>query len=499
MKKNIFIVLLILAKSFIHNLLSIAFTVFFILQFFCPIFAIAASATLRWDPSDRTVGYKLYYGLESNPYEFVIDVGNNLQQTVSGLDDTQVYYFFVTAYNEYGESKFSEGIYFKSIQNKPPISNAGPDQNVNELELVTLNGSNSIDPDDGIASYLWEQVDGPLIELVNSEEEITTFTTPDFETTSETLVFKLTVKDYGNLESSDTCIINVSAVNNPPKADAGFDKNVSEGSTVTLDASNSFDQDDGINSYEWSQISGTSVNLNVSNPVKATFVAPNVNQEGESLKFQLIVTDNGGLQSQDICIVNVLWVNAPPSANAGPDIVVQQGQTVTLNGSGSKDIDDGIALCQWVQTSGPPVNLSTPASFNPTFIAPEPNPEGTPLDFTLTITDFGGLQAEDSCSVTVEPIASPTEDTDKVQLVKSEYLQSKGKLRVEAISDAPPKSVTMTAWAEYSNKTVEIGKLRYNRRNNSYTNVFRKILIKPNKIKVKSSGGGSDTQECSGQ
>ena len=498
MKKKLFLLSNIL-NFFIRNFSFVVFAFLIILKFSSPALAIAAPLTFEWDPSAQATGYKLYYGLESNSYEFVIDVGPNLQHTLSDLNENQAYYFAVTAYNENGESGFSEEISSNSVQNKPPISDAGPDQNVNELKSVTLNGSNSIDPDDGIATYHWEQIEGSVVELANSEEEITTFTTPDFETTGETLVFKLTVKDYGNLVSSDTCIINVSAINNPPKADAGSDKNVSEGSTVTLDASNSFDQDGGIYSYQWSQISGIAVNLNISNPVKATFVAPNLDQQGESLKFQLTVTDNGGLQSQDICIVNVSWINVPPSADAGPDIVVQQGQSVTLNGSGSKDVDDGISLCQWTQTSGPPVDLSSPAVFNPTFIAPEPTSEGTSLSFIITITDLGGLQAQDSCTVKVESIPPPPERTDKVQIIKSQFHQSKGQLIVEAISDAPPRSVTMIAWAEYSNKTVELGTIRYNRKNNRYNSSFRKIRIKPNRIAVKSSNGGYDSQECSSQ
>jgi K319L-like, PKD domain len=498
MKKKLFVLSNIL-DFFIHNFSFVVFAFLIILKFSCPTFAIAAPVTLKWDPSAQATGYKLHYGFESNSYEFVIDVGPDLQHTLSDLNENQVHYFAVTAYNENGESGFSEEISFNSFQNKPPISDAGPNQNVNESKLVTLNGSNSIDPDDGIASYHWEQIEGPVVEVSNSEEEITTFTTPDIGTTGETLVFKLSVKDYGNLVSSDTCIINVSSINTPPKADAGSDKNVSEGLTVTLDASNSFDQDDGIYFYQWSQISGTTVNLNISNPVKATFIAPNVDQQGESLKFQLTVADNGGLQSQDICIVNVSWVNVPPSADAGPDLVVQQGQTVTLNGSGSKDFDDGIALCQWTQTSGPPVDLSSAAVFNPTFVAPEPSPEGTPLSFIFTITDLGGLQAQDSCTVKVESIPPPPERTDKIQITKSQFYLSKGQLILVAISDAPPKSITMTAWAEYSNKTVELGTLRYNRKNNRYYNSFRKIRIKPDRIAVKSSNGGYHSQECLGQ
>jgi len=484
---------------FIVRFSFVVYAFLIILKFSCPTFAIAVSATLQWDPSAQATGYKLHYGLESNSYEFVIDVGPNLQHSFSDLYENQVYYFAVTAYNENGESGFSEEISFNSVQNKPPISDSGPDQNIDELKLVTLNGSNSIDPDDGIASYHWEQIEGPVVELASSDEEITTFTTPDIETTGETLVFKLTVTDYGSLVSSDTCIINVSSINNPPKADAGSDKNVTEGSTVTLDASNSFDQDDGIYSYQWSQISGTAVNLNISNPVKATFVAPNLDQQSESLKFQLTVTDTGGLQSQDICIVNVSRINVPPSADAGPDLVVQQGQSVTLNGSGSKDVDDGISLCQWSQTSGPPVDLSSPAVFNPSFIAPEPASGGTSLSFIITITDLGGLQAQDSCTVKVESTPPPPEKTDQVQIIKSQFYRYRGQLIVEAISDAPPRSVTMVAWAEYSNKTVELGTIRYNGKNNSYTGSFKKISVKPDRIAVKSSNGGYDSQECLGQ
>jgi hypothetical protein len=482
-------------KFFFRNFSLFVLAILIIINVSSPTLAMVAEVTLKWDPSSQANGYKLHYGFESNSYDYVIDVGQNLEHTVTDVNDNQLYYFAVSAYNDYGESGFSEEISYSPEQNKPPISNAGPDQNIGELKSVTLNGLNSIDPDDGIASYYWEQIEGIVIELANPGEEIATFTTPEVGITGETLVFELTVKDYGNQVSSDTCIINVSSINKPPTADAGPDKNVSEGTTVTLDASNSFDQDDGIYSYQWSQISGAAIDLNISNPVKPTFIAPNVDQEGESLKFQLSVSDKGGLQSHDACIVNVTWVNIPPSADAGPDLVVQPGQIITLNGSGSKDFDDGIALCQWTQTSGAPVDLTSAAVYNPTFTAPEPSAEGTSLNFNLTITDLGGLQAQDSCTVKIEPLSAET--VDKVQIIKSQYNQARSKLIVEANSDASPNSVTMSAWAEYSNKTVELGELRFNRKTKKYTKSIKKIWIKPDRITVKSSKGGSDTRECS--
>jgi len=98
------------------------------------------------------------------------------------------------------------------------------------------------------------------------------------------------------------------AVNNPPAADAGLDQTVTEGTVVTLDGSGSTDPDDGIASYLWEKTSGPAVTLSGVSSAKPTFTAPDVGLDGESLTFRLTVTDNGGLDSVDICIVNVTWV-----------------------------------------------------------------------------------------------------------------------------------------------------------------------------------------------
>ena len=196
-------------KFFFRNFSLFVLAILIIINVSSPTLAMVAEVTLKWDPSSQANGYKLHYGFESNSYDYVIDVGQNLQHTVTDLNDNQLYYFAVSAYNDYGESEFSEEISYSPEQNKPPISNAGPDQNIGELKSVTLNGLNSIDPDDGIASYYWEQIEGIVIELANPGEEIATFTTPEVGITGETLVFELTVKDYGNQVSSDTCIINL--------------------------------------------------------------------------------------------------------------------------------------------------------------------------------------------------------------------------------------------------------------------------------------------------
>ena len=188
----------------------------------------------------------------------------------------------------------------------------------------------------------------------------------------------------------------------PPVADAGPDQTVDEGDTVTLDGSNSSDPDDGIASYLWTQTVGTSVTLSDPTSAMPTFTAPSVGVEGEALIFQLTVTDKSGLSDTDTVIINVSSVNQAPTSNAGPDQTVDEGDTITLDGSNSFDPDDGIASYQWTQAAGPVVSLSNTTALHPTFIAPFVDSDGTILIFQLTVVDKGGLQNTDEVSITIK-------------------------------------------------------------------------------------------------
>lgn len=338
--------------------------------------------------------------------------------------------------------------------NDPPVANAGADQNVNEGAAVTLDGSGSSDPDDGIGAYLWEQTAGPTVSLSNAAAVQPQFTAPNFLSGANTLTFRLTVTDNGSQTDIDTVTITVSDVNQPPVANAGSDQTVLEvGVTVTLDGSNSRDMDDGIVSYFWQQTSGPPVSLSSTAAVQPSFISPNVAAGGESLIFSLTVTDASGDQNTDSCIVTVSLDNLPPAANAGIDQTVNEGGTVALDGSDSKDPDGTIASYLWEQTAGPTVSLSDSTAVQPTFTSPDAGPQGESLTFNLTVTDNQGLQNTDEVIITVSWQNKPptaNAGADKT-VIEGETVSLNG-----SNSNDPDGSIAAYSWTQTGAGTVVI-------------------------------------------
>ena len=312
--------------------------------------------------------------------------------------ESLVFQLTVTDYS--GVSAADTCIVNVSWVNLAPTAQAGANQSVAGGTQVTLDGTNSVDPDDGIATYNWQQIQGPQVILDGSQTANPTFTAPDVGSNGASLTFQLTVIDNNGLQDTDTCIVTVAWSNTPPTADAGPDQQADEDSVVFLDGSNSQDVDDGVVSYRWRQTDGPPVVLSDATAITPSFTVPTVGPEGAALTFQLTVTDQGGLSDDDICIVNITGNNQPPVADAGDDQVVVGGATVTLDGSQSMDNDDGIAGYRWQQTSGASVMLADADAMVTTFTAPAGSASEI-LEFELVVIDNGGLQSTAACRVTV--------------------------------------------------------------------------------------------------
>jgi len=308
--------------------------------------------------------------------------------------------------------------------NAPPVASAGTDQTIRHAgETVTLDGSNSFDEDNGIASYQWTQTGEPQVALSDSGAIRPTFEMPEIAG-GASLTFQIEVTDNGGLKDTDESLVTMYkqkpyVSNRSPVADAGSDQSVFENVTVTLDGTGSYDSDGLIETYEWTLTDGSPVTLSDPTAAAPTFTAPEVEPgvTGISLTFQLTVTDNDDASGSDLCIVNVqdsADTNTPPVVDAGSDQTVDEGETVTLDGLGSSDSDGEIVACEWRQTSGLSVTLSDPAALETTFLAPLVE-EAMEMVFELTVTDDGGLKDTGEVTVSVNDV----NDNETVTIVTS--------------------------------------------------------------------------------
>ncbi|MBE9580321.1 MAG: tandem-95 repeat protein [Proteobacteria bacterium] len=194
---------------------------------------------------------------------------------------------------------------------------------VNDAPVLDSIGAKSVD-EDSLLTFTVTATDADGDTLTYSAGNLPTGSSFDADTQSfawtpgygsagnYTVTF--TVTDSGTPAQSDSeqVTITVGDVNRPPTADAGDEQSVDEGDTVTLDGSGSFDPD-GTISYSWSQQAGPTTTLSDASAVRPSFTAPDVEEDGATLSFQLTVTDNGGLESTATCIVYVSWVDDSPA------------------------------------------------------------------------------------------------------------------------------------------------------------------------------------------
>ena len=289
--------------------------------------------------------------------------------------------------------------------NRPPVADAGPDRTVSPGETVTLDGTNSSDPDGGdwVVGYSWTQVSGVTVTLSGVATATPTFRAPAAGGTDNALTFELTVADRGGLEGGDRVTVNVIGDGGTaPIADAGRVQTVTAGETVFLDGSLSNDPDGQIVGYIWEQIGGSPVTLADADTATARFTAPTPADDHAALTFRLTVTDDSGLRATDTAVVNVTATAVPPDADAGPDAAVSEGTTVTLDGTGSTDGEGSAPSFRWRQVSGTTVPLSDVMAARPTFVTPAVGTGGEALAFELTVTDGQGLQDADKVTVIIE-------------------------------------------------------------------------------------------------
>jgi len=178
--------------------------------------------------------------------------------------------------------------------------------------------------------------------------------------------------------------------NAPPTADAGADQIRSQGSVVSFDGTNSSDADGTIIEYAWDFGDGTTYAETAASASDGVFDGRTTHlyTDNGSFAVALMVTDNNAATAADTASVTLQ--NVAPTVDAGLDLSLMLGGSVTLNGAfndpGRTLGETYMATIDWGdgQTTGGVVDVGAGTAVGSHVYATAGN-----YTVTLTVTDNG--------------------------------------------------------------------------------------------------------------
>ncbi|MCO4769607.1 MAG: PKD domain-containing protein [Deltaproteobacteria bacterium] len=272
-----------------------------------------------------------------------------------------------------------------TIANVAPNANAGGPYSAVQGALVTLDGSQSSDPDGTIVSYRWDcNVASPP--GLSAAQPSSTFgcTYP----AQGTYTASLQVTDDDGATDLGTATIVVT--NQAPVAEAGGPYNGNQGVAMPVFGFGSVDPDGSLTTYEWDCDNNGTYEVTTTSPTGTTCTFATIG----TYTINLRVTDDDGATATDSATA-LIGNQVPVSAPGGPYSALQN-QTVNVDGSSSTDTDGTLVDYSWDCDAGNGVSLvSTGTSSSTTCTY---SSVGT-YTITLQVTDDDG--ATDTQTTTV--------------------------------------------------------------------------------------------------
>lgn len=360
-----------------------------------------------------------------------------------------------------------------------PIAVAGPDRTVVEGSTITLDGSQSYDPDGTIVSYVWSLGQASLTGV--------TVTVDDLPVGTATVT--LTVTDDDGNEGSDTVVISVvplASDNLPPTAvikslaeSYTCSPDLNSSAVISLDGSDSSDPEGESLTYAWSgtildndssikdliadkSAAVTTIVIDEickrcpSEKVESVYSAE-ISSSSCTILFNLDVTDIGDLSDNAQASTGTIMLpseNIPPVADAGEDQTIGICDTLVMDGSKSSDTDGSIVDYVWTDTD---THALIGTGLNPT-IAIDGRTPGE-HNITLTITDNNGAVASDIVTITVNGADS---DYDYSYIIhnpneqpESEYLTVSSN-NAHVYTEGNPETPDWSYWATTTTSSTSI-------------------------------------------
>lgn len=223
--------------------------------------------------------------------------------------------------------------------------------------------------------------------------------------------------------------------NQAPVADAGTAQTVASGAQVQLDASASSDAEGTALIYNWTQVSGNTVNLSNTGTAHPTFTAPVGLAQNATLVFQLVVND-GQYDSAPATVAVTVTASGQPSVNVAPQATVTASSQNSADGQLASKVIDGVAdgypgdyTREWAAAGegvGAWVELhwNTPVSIDRIVLFDRPNGNDQVVSGTLTFSDGTSV-----------PVSALNNDGSASQIVFSARTVTGVRLTVTGVGD----------------------------------------------------------------
>ncbi|WP_455392864.1 PKD domain-containing protein [[Eubacterium] cellulosolvens] len=286
------------------------------------------------------------------------------------------------------------GINDTPLQNRPPIANAGPDQNVTVNQIVTFDGSKSYDPDEDDLTYQWDFGDGESTEWKNQSTASHSYSKSGIYTVS------LTVRDAIHpplLTDNDVCIVQVVDIkeNQPPIAIATAIPTVAKTlGIIQFSANGSYDPDGDLLTFKWDFGDNSTITFE-------KYYTTHKYLDDDIYNVTLTVMDNNSNFATTNIEVTIL--NRPPQAKAHKNRTVVVNEDIMFSAAESYDIDGIIVNYTW--------NFQDGSYGYGSYVRHSYSKPGN-YSVILTVTDDDNAKDSDSLEIIVTQIKTIDSDND---------------------------------------------------------------------------------------
>lgn len=422
--------------------------------------AFTLNGSESFDPEGSQLTFSWFFtGMPANSSAALSDPFSAMPTFTPDMDGA--YRFRLTVNDGIQDSAPEEVTISTNTPNVAPNADAGPDQNVLVDNTVSVDGSKSIDPDNGPSalSYLWsfDLYPSSAPPSISGQDQFLASFIPDVY---GTYVLRLTVND-GELSSVDTVEITATLSNVPPNANAGADVTIYLGQTAVLDGSASNDPDSGPQplTYQWSFVTVPAGSTITDNDLAGADTAnPSFIPDIVGTYVLELMTYDGADTSFDNAAMTVTETDLGPVAVLTGSISLDEGAPGIYDASGSICSPKAIVSYEWDWTFDGTFDTSGDAGVTQSHTWAD---AGT-YTVAVRVTDEDGSTDIDTLVVTVNETSLNVSDLSartkigSVQLVWTHVGAPKYKIYRSTTSGGPYSLIatSMTTICSYLDRTV---------------------------------------------